>query len=491
MSKQSEHLFDAITQADDRMVENARVNKKRPRWRAITALAACLALIIGIAVWQPWHGGGFAGEATGTAPIALAQPVYPVMAAYPDESSFIKADGEYDSDASLEAFMAWSESVEKQTRQPEGYTDGLENYFGQSVRQFLSGDENSNRAFSPVNVYMALAMLAESTVGESRAQILDLLGADSIEALRAQASSVWNANYRDDGMTKSLLASSHWLREGENYNQATMDSIAQNYYASVFSGKMGSDAYDQMLQDWLNEQTGDLLSEQAAGEGFDPDTVIGLATTVAFHTKWTDPFLPEATEPGVFHAAAGDETADFMHREEAMRGYYRGEHFGAIPEYLESGGTMWLILPDEGVTPEALLQDDDAIRFISGDISDWNSQLAIVNLSVPKFDVASQCSLIEGLQAMGVTDVCDPATADFSPVRENADGMYLTSANHAVRVAIDEEGVSAVAYTVMGGGLGAPDPELWIDFNLDRPFLYVITGQQGVPLFTGIVNTVG
>ena len=38
-----------------------------------------------------------------------------------------------------------------------------------------------------MNVYMALAMLAEVTDGESRRQILDLLGSSSLEDTREQA----------------------------------------------------------------------------------------------------------------------------------------------------------------------------------------------------------------------------------------------------------------------------------------------------------------
>ena len=57
-----------------------------------------------------------------------------------------------------------------------------------------------------------------------------------------------------------------------------------------------------------------------------------------------------------------------------------------------------------------------------------------------------------------------------------------------MRVAIDEEGVIAAAYTMMVVGEGAPDPDIRIDFTLDRPFLYVISGHADVPLFAGIVN---
>lgn len=73
--------------------------------------------------------------------------------------------------------------------------------------------------YSPLNVYMALAMLAQLTGGDSREQILTLLGNASMDALRQQAGDVWNANYRDDGALTSVLAGSLWLNKDITFNQ--------------------------------------------------------------------------------------------------------------------------------------------------------------------------------------------------------------------------------------------------------------------------------
>ena len=70
----------------------------------------------------------------------------------------------------------------------------------------------------------------------------------------------------------------------------------------------------------------------------------------------------------------------------------------------------------------------------------------------------------------------------------DTDEIFLSQAKHAARVSIDEEGCTAAAYTVMAACGAAAPPEEEIDFVLDRPFLFVITGPSGTPLFTGIVN---
>ena len=41
---------------------------------------------------------------------------------------------------------------------------------------------------------------------------------------------------------------------------------------------------------------------------------------------------------------------------------------------------------------------------------------------------------------------------------------------------------------VIGVSGGSMPPDETVDFTLDRPFLFVITGRDGMPLFVGIVN---
>ena len=101
---------------------------------------------------------------------------------------------------------------------------------------------------------------------------------------------------------------------------------------------------------------------------------------------------------------------------------------------------MVFVLPDEGVTPESLLQRDG---FLAGLTGDYNA--AELVWSVPKFDVKSSTELNEVLQALGVTDAFDMTEADFTPLTAN--GAFLSSAMQAARVKIDEEGVEAAAYT--------------------------------------------
>lgn len=424
----------------------------------------------------------------------LAKAVYPTAVAYPKSTDYDRPGGTFDTAGYQAAYDAWIDDRSARRNQPAGYDAGLDASCIALMRQFLTSDAETageNRVLSPVNVYMALSMLTELTDGQSRAQILSLLGADSVETVRGRAKHVWEANYQNDGLTTTVFGSSLWLSDRFSFRQSTLDTLAEHYYASSFRGTVGSAEFDAALRSWLDEQTGGLLREQVNNFSLDPRTVLALATTVHYQAKWQDEFFAKHTAQGLFHAAAGDETADFMHQS-SVGDYYWGDGFGAVAKSLRGSGMMWLILPDEGVSTDSLLAGN-AIYNLALNGYGAEKKTLVVNLSMPKFDVSSELDLKAGLASLGITDVFDPATADFSPVSEEqiADELFVSQAEHAVRVAVDEEGCTAAAYTVMvEAGAGAP-PKDEVDFVLDRPFIFVVTSGTGAPLFAGVVETVG
>lgn len=402
----------------------------------------------------------------------LAAPHYPKMEKYPQGDN-----GSY---------SAWWESQKEQYDQPRGYADSLDRFFADSIRLFLQGE--GNQAYSPVNVYMAMAMLAECTDGSSRQQILDLFGADSIESLRQQASYVWNAHYCDDGLTTLLMANSLWLDDAYTFRQVTVDRLASDYYASTYHGDLGTEEMNQCLRQWLNANTGDLLTEQSQNTKLEPDTVLALASTIYFSAQWEERFWDENTKNATFRSPAGDQIVPFMNRTFGGRQYFWGDNFGAMSLDMCGNNKMWLILPDEGSTTDDLLESGDFVTMLQNP-SAWNDTgLYDVHLSLPKFDVADQTDLVEGMQKLGITEACDPKKADFSALVTNSDA-YVDKIDHAVRVAVNENGCTAAAYTVILVPPGsAPPKELEeIPFTLDRPFIFVITSRDGLPLFAGTV----
>lgn len=364
-------------------------------------------------------------------------------------------------------------------------------FFLNSVREFCTGLEGDNAAYSPLNVYMALAMLAEITEGNSRQQILDVLGEKTIDDLRKHAAAILEqSTFKDEesGAT-SLLASSLWLRDDMEYQAEPMESLKELYHAAAFEGEMGSEEFNRKLRDWINEQTENLLSEQAQGLEFAPETVMALAATVYFRGNWSKPFSEALTKKQIFHGEKNDQEYEFM-SQSLSTGYYEGEQYQIASLGMTGAGEMVFLLPEEGVSLEKLILEGSALEEVLTGKYASEGVRREVNFSVPKFDVSSQMELSEGLKTLGITDVFDSRISDFSVLTSDED-LFISEVAHAARAKVDEEGCEAAAYTVMMLEAMALMPEEEpVEFVLDRPFLFMIRSYEGAPLFAGVVNQV-
>ena len=57
-------------------------------------------------------------------------------------------------------------------------------------------------------------------------------------------------------------------------------------------------------------------------------------------------------------------------------------------------------------------------------------------------------------------------------------------------IEIDEHGVTGAAYTELTLTEGAAQPDETIDFVVDRPFMFIVTGKDSSMLFAGIVKNI-
>ncbi len=441
------------------------------------------------------------GPAVGRQTYRLASLSIPASVHFPAEADFYK-NGSFDSAAYSKAWQEWSEQTDLKHKLADSYKGKLDSYLFLSS-EYLKGMDGKNVVCSPVNIYFALAILAECSRGNTQAEILNVLGAKSIEELRKTACALWEQTYYDSGIYKTDLASSVWLNKEVSgvqlqFDKETLGALAQYYYAAAYSGDAADKDFSRAFKGWLDEHTGGLLKDRIESmEDFKDYLVAAIATTVHFKASWQDEFEKTATYEDVFHARSGDSRVSFMRRVDAFM-TCKGNGFTAAFIPFNVAGGMWIFLPDEGVSPEqlninssltgAVLCSADGRQCSDSDGKPlYKYDHVQLVLSLPKFDVDAELDLKGMLRNMGIHDVFDPEIADLSGLVSNVQA-YVTSASHAARVKIDEEGCEAAAYTVITvDALGWMEQKP-LEFKVDRPFAFAITGSDGLPLFTGIVN---
>ena len=467
-----EEILTALEEISDKHIKEAeKAPKKKRRMFLRIAVAAVLVVTIGVNVLS--------------APMRIAAKAV----AEPSKARILK-NPDYDDYEDREEWLADLAKVEYEHMLRRAAAaevrSGLRTFFEDGNKLVLQTEKNENKLWSPVNAYIGLAMTTELTEGETRKQILELFGVKDMDTLRKQVSAVWESAYQDNSNEICVLANSLWLERGLQYDREAMDALAYHYYASVYQGDLGSNRTNKDIAAWINNNTGKFLEDSTKGIALAPETIMALYSTLYFQAKWSDEFSKSKNTDAVFHAPDGDIQAEYMNKKLKQMNYYWGSNFSAVNLWLKNGCSMWFILPDEGQTTSDVLKDGTYMDMILSE--KWeDSKYMKVNLSVPKFDVASTQDLSAGLKVMGATDVFTEHVAEFTKLTSDSP-IYLTGANQSVRVQIDEEGVKAATYIELPGAGSAAPPEEIVDFVLDRPFLFVIENDN-IPLFAGCVNS--
>ena len=362
----------------------------------------------------------------------------------------------------------------------DGLWDSLSGFSARSASLALGG-RSDNALYSPVSLWFALALCAESARGETRAALLDALGLP--EGAAAGAKALYNNLYQDNEMGALKPSISFWINEDFSVNQDFLDQAAEDFYAHSYLCDFSDAAAGEAMGDWLKEATGGLLGGQAVETA--PETLMTLFSALYYSDQWIDEFQKDRNTEGDFHNADGSVSrAEYMNRTYSSHGWQSGEGWLSTGLSLKNGSAMYFVLPDEGVTLGDLLADRETLAEILAQDGDggWGE----VVLQVPKFRVDDSLDLKDTVAGLGAGIVFDEARADFSNLSEDA--LCLSSVKQETTLSIDEKGVTAAAFTQIDYAGEAP-PDGRAELILDRPFLFFVTAGS-VPLFVGMVNQV-
>ncbi len=478
----NEKMDQALNEIRDEYIENAAKLKRKPHLAWLPAVAALLALaILAGALLSPWTPPSL--ETPTTNGPSLFPSSSQVLSQPSSDPSATKAS-EYPVPPELPpCIIRLSNYSNHQTTYAPELASQLQAFFDQSIRATLGKDTGINKAYSPANLYLAMSLLAELSNGNT--QIMGLLGAENLDALRTSANRLWNSTYYDVQDHVSL-SNSLWLDQDLQYDINIMEALAEHYFTDSFYGDLGTQEVNQQIASWIDQRTGNLLQEQTKQIALPEDIVFALYSTLYFKVQWKKQFRENQNIQGTFYGNT-QSTVTFMRKTETTQ-FYRGSNFTAICSGLKTGG-MWLILPDQGITPEELLESQEYLNLVLG--KDRPSYPAVqVNVTLPKFDIQTTSSLQGDLQSLGISDIFDPEKNSLgSFLKSTIDGpVYISEINQATRVCVDEIGVTAANYVEIQAPGSSGPPGVTVDFTLDRPFLFVITSSYDLPLFAGIVN---
>ncbi|MDO4940726.1 MAG: serpin family protein [Erysipelotrichaceae bacterium] len=348
-------------------------------------------------------------------------------------------------------------------------------------------ETDRNFVFSPIAVYYALCLLAQTAAGETKKEILDVLEV-SEEELLSRTEAIRNAFNVEEEETKLSLNSSLWLNNSRSFKEDVVNQICKDNDSTIEIGAMGDEDFNNKLHDWLNKNTGNLLEDNVGNIQMSADTIMELFSAIYLKGKWADNFEKNRTENRTFFINEEEKIeCEFMNR------LYSdfvlcGEHFKAIRLPILGIGSMLFILPNEGYKPSDINNDEDLICLLEGKEDCVYGHDYHINLSLPKFDIKADGDLLAQLNKLGIRKAMDIYEADFAPITDEKE-VCLAKANQASRLKIDESGIEAASYVEMAiliKGIPFMASEE-IDLIFNRPFMFAVEHNR-MPLFIGTIK---
>ena len=188
-------------------------------------------LLAGCGGKPPVSSGGSQSSPADDGKLLVAAADLPVKGIFPvSDKYFNEATGDFDDAGFDKDSKAWDAAKTERERQAAEKNKGYTDFLLDLSRQMLRDPAVDNPAFSPLNIYLSLGMLAEVTDGETRAQILKTAHAGSLDDLYKSANALAQAVRRGDDAQTVDLGSSMWLSNKYPFNEDTVKKTAERYF---------------------------------------------------------------------------------------------------------------------------------------------------------------------------------------------------------------------------------------------------------------------
>jgi serpin B len=284
------------------------------------------------------------------------------------------------------------------------------------------------------------------------------------------------------------VVNSVWGEKGYPWASPFLTILAQSYGTGVYVEDFAGDpsAAESAINQWVSAETAGKISPLLQPGAVDEDTRMVLVNAIHVKLPWASGFEPSATAPGSFTRGDGTTVeAPFMHQTfEAPIGYSETSA-GTFVYVPLSGGELSVVFAEPKQDLATLVA-----ALTPGSFAPPAAR-ADVTLAVPKFSFTSSTfSLAEALQALGMTQAFDPASADFKGICSTPpDGrnLYIGDVLQKATLDVAEQGVEAAAATAVVVALDAvASPSVAV--TIDHPFVVSIVDASGAILFLGQID---
>lgn len=344
------------------------------------------------------------------------------------------------------------------------------------LNRFKKSHETKNIVLSPASIIMLLAMLADAVYGDSRDEVLNVLGEYiSYEDSLIIVEGLINAFSRSESVKISNAVC---------VNEGIKEAIVPEYSKSLqesFNGELfcSSDMVND-VNNWVKDATNGLIDKIV--DDSMRNALVCLMNAIAFESDWAETYDEEQILEDDFTNLDGTVSkVNYLMSDENL--YVEDSNFtGFLKPYKDSNYVFMGLLPKKNSYLKKNISDIDfSALYCDADAVD-------VSATMPEFKFELEESLVDFCKNLGIKRAFTP-NADFSPLASKP--LMVTDIKHKATIQVDRKGTVAAAATWAEIEVGCAPME-WPEIKevcLDRPFVYAIMNKETeLPVFAGIYN---
>lgn len=372
------------------------------------------------------------------------------------------------------------------TRSEEDIMKSISDFSYRLAKETYSITSGENLCLSPISLAINLGIIANSTVGECREEIIREFGVEDLTSLNMLCRKLLRYLPCDENGSSMQIFNKVWLGEGVHASEELCKALEEYYYTELENLDFSNPASIAYMNNWMAKVTGNkivkAIDELDLDMSYTHISPYIAINSIYFKGNWRNKFDKSYTRQEVFKATSGDTMTDMMHATGYMT-YSTDKYVDAIILYFEQDtNAMIFYLPKEGVGMEEAL----ASITPSTEMKLWEtSSLHEVDLAIPKFSIESSIDFNEALNQLGLKHLTQDA--DLSPA-----GLSKCAINtyQNTYLNVDEEGTEAIALTQSKLDIAYQPEEIKkVKLEFNRPFIYEIKNfRTNAVLFSGVVN---
>ena len=367
--------------------------------------------------------------------------------------------------------------------------DNLNNSLSNNM--YKSFNDKDNIIFSPFSIYMTLSLFEECTDDSNRnllSNYMDITYQDNVGYVN-QLCKYFSLN---DTTLSRELSNSIWLSDKFDYQTNSLDKLSNNYYCYPFSVDFTDKGTNKLVRDFIFDMTHELIDYTPS---YNENTICSIINTLYLNDSWPTRWrykYKDDRNAFEFTNYDGSITETYLIQSKIYDGkIFKNDLYSEFALKTTANQKIKFLLPNEGHTVDELFEGNiiseaNSRSYITSDETGTYSSYVLF----PKFEIGFNESLKNLFSQLGLSSLF--VSANLSNLLESDEPTRVNDIFHIANIKVDDEGIRAAAVTHLAPELtGLPRTSDNVEeLVLDRPFAFIVSTEQDLPLFVGAVKKI-